>query len=168
MITLFYIFAAITLLGALGVILLRNPMHAAISLLFSLLGVALLFFLQRAPFLGAVQILVYAGGVLVLFLFGIMFVSLKNIKYQKAWRPYWPGAWFLGILFALFLLAHLKLTLAPPKTTIATTIQRYGGHVEGLGQTLYTHYLMPFEVASLFLLVAMVGAILLAQYGGKR
>ena len=145
----------------------RLRILTGISLLFSFLGVAGLFFLRHAEFLGAVQLLVYAGGILVLFLFAIMFVSQQELPATKKWQGMWPAVILLGILFAGTLLMLLRAhTMVPSQALTAFTAD--GGNTEAVGLFLYRHYLVPFEVASLFLLVAMVGAILLGRWGVKK
>jgi len=158
----FYIFGALTLLGAVGVVLLRNPMRAALCLLVSFVGVAALFFLRHAEFLGAVQLLVYAGGILVPFLFGIMFVSQKELKRTRKWHRQWPVAFLLALFLAFILIHFLAATVLTPSVPL-DAFQAGGGNTEAVGLHLYFNYLIPFEVASVFLLVAMVGAILLGR-----
>lgn len=164
---LFYVFAAVTLIGALGVVFIKSPMRAAVALLVSFLGVAALFFLRHAEFLGAVQLLVYAGGILVLFLFAIMFVSQKTLPGKKKWQGQWPAALVLGILFVFLVLHFVKYKLMEPSLALDAFVAE-GGNTEALGIFLYRNYLVPFEVASLFLLVAMVGAILLGKAAVKK
>lgn len=164
---LFYVFAAVTLAGAAGVLFLRNTMHSAIALLFSFLGVSALFFLRHAEFLGAVQLLVYAGGILVLFLFAIMFVSRGEMTAGKKWQGQWPMAIILGILFAAMVLHFTRFKILLPALPL-DNFTAQGGNTEAVGIFLYQNYLVPFEAASLFLLVAMIGAILLGRWGVKK
>ncbi|MDP3980373.1 MAG: NADH-quinone oxidoreductase subunit J [Chlamydiota bacterium] len=162
---LFYVFSAVTLTGALGVVVLRNTMRAAISLLFSLLGVAALFFLRHAEFLGAVQLLVYAGGIVVLFLFAIMFVPANDRTHRK-WHLQWPVALLIALLFGISILYFVGYhQWVSGKALDAFT--EGGGNTEAIGVFLYRNYLVPFEAASLFLLVAMIGAILLGRWRDK-
>ena len=98
----FYVFAAFAVIGALGVVLNRNPMYSAISLLGSFLSVAVLFFLRNAEFLGVVQIFVYGGGIMVLFLFVIMLVNLYQLGETQLFSGHSRGAVVLVLLIAVF------------------------------------------------------------------
>jgi len=173
----FWVFAAITVVGALGVITMRQPLHSALFLLLTFLAVAGLFILQHAEFLAAVQVLVYAGGIMVLFLFTIMLVNVR----RQAKEPFVNRRAGIAVLagFFLFLLVGGVLTgpalvkKGPPadpaalKTTVienSTARVVVPGNSEAVAWGLYRDYLLPFEVASVFLLVAMIGAVVL----GKR
>ena len=190
---IFWLFAAIVTAGAVGVVAMRQPVHSAICLLLSFLGVAGLFVLAHAEFLAAVQILVYAGGIMVLFLFTIMLVNVR----RAAGEPYVHTQAGAGLLAGLLLLAIVGGTvvassrvrglsgaddLADPArlqtTSITRTVTRVEdgkrvsapvtevviGNSQAVAWSLYRDYLLPFEVASVFLLVAMIGAVVL----GKR
>ena len=190
---IFWLFAAIVTAGAVGVVAMRQPVHSAICLLLSFLGVAGLFVLAHAEFLAAVQILVYAGGIMVLFLFTIMLVNVR----RTAGEPYVHTQAGAGLLAGLLLLAIVGGTvvassrvrelsgtddLADPAllqtTSITRTVTRVEdgkrvtgpvtevvtGNSQAVAWGLYRDYLLPFEVASVFLLVAMIGAVVL----GKR
>jgi NADH-quinone oxidoreductase subunit J len=173
---LFWVFAAVVVVGALGVVVMRQPVHSALFLLLSFLGVAGLFILANAEFLAAVQILVYAGGIMVLFLFTIMLVNIRRTEKE----PYVNRQAGLAILVGLLLLAVVGGTVlggvrrqagaesAPADPAKLSTVVIRGREVTGNSQAvswgLYRDYLLPFEIASVFLLVAMVGAVVL----GKR
>lgn len=173
----FWIFAALAVGGAVGVVAMRQPVHSALFLLVSLLAVAGLFILNRAEFLFAVQMLVYAGGIMVLFLFTIMLVNVR----RQAKEPYVNRRAGISVLagFFLFLLVGGVLTgpalvkngpAASPDGLKTTVIESPAarvvvpGNSEAVAWGLYRDYLLPFEVASVFLLVAMIGAVVL----GKR
>ena len=166
---LFYLFAAGAVGGALGVVSLRNPIYGAIALLETFLSVAVLFLLRRAEFVAVVQIFVYGGGVMVLFLFVIMLVNIDRLRETRRFQPQWP----VVAVVALALPALLALFLAGQRFgrggADSDNLRRVGaqllGNSEALAWTLYRDYLVPFELASLFLLVAMIGAVVL---GGKR
>jgi len=165
----FVFLAAVSLAGALGVVLLRQPVHAALSLLASFLGVAGLFVLAHGEFLAAVQVLVYAGGVMVLFLFVIMFVNVRAAhKEQQYLRPLVPGAVVGSLLFAALALGAVWAlggrAGAQPGALTAVEGEQLG-NTEAVAWLLYRDYLLPFEVVSVLLLVAMVGAIVL---GAKK
>ena len=189
----FWFFAILVVLGAVGVVAMRQPVHSAICLLLSFLGVAGLFVLAHAEFLAAVQILVYAGGIMVLFLFTIMLVNVR----RAAGEPYVHTQAGAGLLAGFLLLAIVGGTvvassrvrglsdageLADPARLATTSITRNVtqvvdgrkvstpvteiviGNSQAVAWGLYRDYLLPFEVASVFLLVAMIGAVVL----GKR
>lgn len=158
----FYAFAALTLAGAILTVTLRNAVHSAIALIASLAGVAGLYLLQQAEFLFAVQIVLYIGGIMVLFLFVIMLVNLdaaaRERQYQRNWAvPLFCVAGTFGLV-ALFLRRGSEaLKLAPAAAAPA------GGNIEGISLMLFREYLVPFELASLLLLVAIVGGVMMAK-----
>ena len=159
----FYSFAALTLIGAILTVTLRNAIHCAISLITSLAGVAGLYLLMHAEFLFAVQIILYIGGIMVLFLFVIMLVNLDAAAKERQYHRHWISATLCvigtGVLFGLFLsrgAASLKLS---PMAGEAPQ----GGNVENLSLVLFRDYLVPFELASLLLLVAIVGSVIMAK-----
>ncbi len=161
---LFYSFALLTLLGAILTISLRNAVNCAIALITTLAGVAGLFLLQKAEFLFAVQIVLYIGGITVLFLFVIMLVNLdqtaKQPRYSRFWLVPLLAVIGTGTLFVGFLTrGRDTLALAAPRVAEA------GGNVERLSDLLFREYLVPFEVASLLLLVAVVGSVVMARKG---
>ena len=161
---LFYLFAALTIAGAIGVVTLKNPVHAAISLLGTFLMVAALFVLKHAEFLGAVQLLVYAGGILVLFLFVIMLVNVRKLRPESAYLSNLaPAAVATGTLFGVMIALVMVLArLSGPAGDPAALRMVEGqalGNTEAVGWVLYRTYLVPFEVVSVILLVAMIGAI---------
>jgi NADH-quinone oxidoreductase subunit J len=189
----FWLFAAIVVFGAVGVVAMRQPVHSALFLLLSFFGVAALFITLNAEFLAAVQVLVYAGGIMVLFLFTIMLVNIR----RTAGEPYVHRQAGAALLVAFLLLAVVGGTIvassrtsgladagrpADPAKLSTTTISRtvtenvdgktvkkevteeVAGNSQAVAWGLYRDYLLPFEVASVFLLVAMIGAVVL----GKR
>jgi len=166
---LFYLFAACALAGALGVVSLRNPIYGAISLLATFLSVAALFLLRSAEFVAVVQIFVYGGGVMVLFLFVIMLVNIDRLRETRRFQPQWPAtalvALALPALLALFLTGQRFGRAAGDPDNLRRVGSQVMGNSEALAWVLYRDYLVPFELASLFLLVAMIGAVIL---GGKR
>jgi NADH-quinone oxidoreductase subunit J len=165
---LFVIFAALALGSAIAVIVAKNPVHSALFLLMSFLLVACIFILQQAEFVGAVQILVYAGGIMVLFLFVVMLVNPKTVSTVKVFQHQWDLAL---VLFPVFLLPFLyilwteKFPDVPPNLEALRSVNgKAAGNTEAVAWVLFRDYLVPFEVASVFLLVAMIGAVVL----GKR
>jgi NADH-quinone oxidoreductase subunit J len=154
---LFYIFAALTLVCGLLVILNRNPVNSAMFLVLTIISMAALFVLLHAFFLAAVQVLVYAGAVIVLFLFVIMLLDLKEEqrRHIKAFGAITGLVSVAAITFAFWnALSDSNLPATAPKVE--------GGTLE-LGRLLFTGYALPFEILSVLLLVAMVGVILLSK-----
>ncbi len=163
----FVICAVIVLSGAIGVITSRNAVHAALSLVMTLFGVAVLFIEQHAYFLAAVQVIVYAGAIVVLFLFVIMFLGVdrrENIAVEplKAQRP-------LALVFMAIALGSI-LALAASANWVSgahhvTGSPTAGHHTDtyALGKAIFTTYLWPFEVTAALLVIAVVGAVVLAR-----
>jgi NADH-quinone oxidoreductase subunit J len=163
---LFYIFAVMTLIGAVLTITRRNAVHSAISLIVSLLGVAGLYLMQQAEFLFAVQIVLYVGGIMVLFLFVIMLVNLDQAAKEKQFN----GQWIAGLAAVAAVAAELAYFLYKGgpnafhiETVTAVATPDALGNTEIIAQSLFSEYLLPFEVASLLLLVAVVGSVVMAK-----
>jgi len=154
----FFLFAGFVVAAALVVVLGRNLVHSAIALIFTFFGVAALYVLLDAEFLAAVQVLLYIGGITILLLFAIMLTSQLSPRGMEIFNEQvLPAALITGgILFALLYAAWLGIRPAgpPPPFLDSTT---------SLGTMFLTTHVLPFEVASVLLLVAMVGAILLAR-----
>ena len=159
----FLVIAVIAIAGAVSMIFSRNSVHSALFLVINLFCVAILYLSLSADFLAVVQVIVYAGAIMVLFLFVITLLNPATSELPDRLRG---QAWFAG-LFALVLLAvtglsiwsgvaGLSLPAIPP--TLATT-----DNVHAIGTVLYSQYLFPFEVTSILLLVAIVGATVLAK-----
>lgn len=163
---LFYVFALLVLGGAILTVTRRNAVHSAISLIVSLIGVAGLYLLQKAEFLFAVQIVLYVGGIMVLFLFVIMLVNLDQAAQQKQFNKHWWIALVcvagVGAQLAYFLTkgASAFRFAKPAPEIIAAPGQ---GNTETVAQVLFSEYLLPFEIASLLLLVAVVGSVIMAK-----
>ncbi|HEY3931700.1 MAG TPA: NADH-quinone oxidoreductase subunit J [Verrucomicrobiae bacterium] len=158
---LFYVFAALTLLCGVLVIanpFSRNPVTSAMFLVLTIISMAGLFVLLHAFFLAAVQILVYAGAVIVLFLFVIMLLDLKEEQRRKIKMfGIVAGLVSVGTIVAIFLKSlHATNLNAQASPTIE-------GDTTALGKLLFTQYVLPFEVVSVLLLVAMIGVILLSK-----
>ncbi|HEV8582628.1 MAG TPA: NADH-quinone oxidoreductase subunit J [Thermoanaerobaculia bacterium] len=164
---LFYLFALLALAGAMGVVSMRNPMYGAISLLLTFLAVAALFLLRGAEFVGIVQIFVYGGGIMVLFLFVIMLVNLHRLPEIKLFGGQSPFAAVLAVLLlAFFGWFFLQVKFGPSLTRPEVFVTARGetlGNSQAVAWGLYTQQLLPFEIASVFLLIAMVGAVVLGR-----
>ena len=155
---LFYIFALLTLASGLLVILSRNPITSAMFLVITIAFLAGLFVLLHAFFLAAVQILVYAGAVMVLFLFVIMLLDLRAEE-RRRFNAFGIAAGMLGIVSLGYVLVS---TIVKTRPGVGVTATLEGATVP-LGKVLFTNYLLPFEIVSVLLLVAMVGVILLSK-----
>jgi NADH-quinone oxidoreductase subunit J len=163
----FYTLAAFILGFGVLVITARNTVHSALFLVANFLCVAIVYVLLAAEFLAIIQVLVYAGGIVVLYLFVVMLVNLKRPPEAPLDRRRQSR---LGFLLAGVVLAEITAILAytstrPPPVAASPegALTAGGGNTQVVGMLLYTDYLIPFEVASILLLVAMIGAILLAK-----
>jgi NADH-quinone oxidoreductase subunit J len=162
----FAVAAAIVLAGAVGVVVARNPVHSALMLVMTLFGVAVLFVLQRDPFLAAVQVIVYAGAIVVLFLFVIMFLGVDRqedvaAEPLRGQRPLAIGLIVLGTTGLLLLGQVSKWTTGAPHVAGVDTGKE--SNVYLLGKSVYTTYLFPFEATAALLVIAVVGAVVLAR-----
>jgi len=164
----FVIAAVAVLSGALGVILAKNPVHAALSLVGTLFGIAVLFIAQDAQFLAAVQVIVYAGAIVVLFLFVIMLLGVDRLDDLDT-DPLVgqrPVAIIAGILLGAALLAVLLTSAITGQSGGAAKVDAKVPNVTQLGRVLFTSYLFPFEITSVLLIIAVVGAVVLARGSG--
>ena len=163
----YVICAAVVLSGAIGVVSSRNPVHAALSLVATLFGVAVLFIEQDAQFLAAVQVIVYAGAIVVLFLFVIMFLGVdreENIGTEplKGQRPIALVLILVAATGVIFLAATSHWVTGAHAVAGSTTA---GGHTNTylLGKSVFTTYLWAFEITAGLLVIAVVGAVVLAR-----
>lgn len=159
---IFALFATVAVASGLLVVMARDPIHSALSLVVSLVQVAAIFILLGSPFLAAIQIFVYVGAVMVLFLFVIMMLDVRKEArarfLEKGVAPTLVVVALLGGEMLALLLASKRLP------AFSVDAKRSGaGSLEELSKTLFSDYLFPFEVASVVLLVALVGAVVLAR-----
>lgn len=167
----FLVAGAACIIGALGVVLNRNPVHAALSLVGTLFGIAVLFIAQEANFLAAVQVIVYAGAIVVLFLFVLMLLGVdrsEDLRIEPLGGGHRIAAVIIGLaLFALPALAVWstggEATGARPQPDAANALDGGVADVAQLGESLYTTYLFAFEATSVLLVIAVVGAVVLAR-----
>ena len=155
---IFYLLATLLVVASLLVVFLRNVVHCALALVSALLLIAVFFVTLHAPMLGVLQVMVYAGAIMVLFLFVIMFLNPAALERQ---RGIW---WGFGTLLALILAGVLVPLVAIndlPTDPVATT--ELFGSPEMLAKSLFNDYVLPFEIASVLLLVAIIGAVVLAK-----
>jgi NADH-quinone oxidoreductase subunit J len=161
---IFYVFAAVLVVAAIGVITARNPVHAALFLVFAFFNSAILWLLMEAEFLAIVLVLVYVGAVMVLFLFVVMMLDINVAQLREGFTRYAP----LGLLIAAIVVGEIASVVwvkhlggaAVAEAAVAVTSE---SNTRALGELLYTKYLYPFELASAILLLAIVAAIVLTM-----
>jgi NADH-quinone oxidoreductase subunit J len=168
----FVVAAAIILTGAIGVVASRSPVHSALSLVMTLFGVAVLFVAQEAHFLAAVQIIVYAGAIVVLFLFVIMLLGVEaaddlETEPLAGQRPLAAvaGVGLLGMAIITAIITHRNSDVIVTGTPSAVGSLGESGvnNVSVLGKALFTDYLFAFEITSVLLVIAVVAAVVLAR-----
>ena len=162
----FIVAAAICLTGALGVILARNPVHSALMLVMTLFGIAVLFVAQEAHFLAAVQVIVYAGAIVVLFLFVIMLLGVdraQNLELSilpiQRWAALVFAAGSLLLLLGLIVVVNEPVTGAEAMGGAAS----WDENVRLLARSLFSDHVYAFELTSLLLVIAVIGAVVLAR-----
>ena len=157
---IFYLFAAVTVFSAAFVVFSRNVIYSAFSLLFTFFGVAALYVFLSADFIAVTQVVVYVGGLLVLLLFGVMFTKgIMNTELKSDVLHIIPGTLILaGMLGALLYTFYTTHTWKPSET------QLHGSLVERIGFETVSHYVLPFEMVSILLLAALIGAAFLARF----
>jgi NADH-quinone oxidoreductase subunit J len=159
----FYFFAALAVLSAILVVTRRNVVQSAIFLITALLATAGIFLQLHAEFLFIVQVILYAGGIMVLFVFVIMLINMDISLHQAQFNRQWS----LGLLLALVLGAELTLAIAIGRSHISMGEPAPASALEPstqlVGRVLFSEYMLPFEIASILLLVAMIGAVMMAK-----
>ena len=163
----FYLLSGLAVAGGFLVITRHNPVHCALALIVTLISMAHLYLMLYAPFVAAVQIIVYAGGIMVLFLFVIMLVSIERTKKDRRFNRIWPvGLAASGALATLFIAALLKGRSLFPDRLIslpeASNTQQVANMLYGEGGKM-GQYTFAFEIASLLLLVAILGAVIMTK-----
>jgi len=162
----FYFIAACILGFAVLVVTTKDTVHSVLFLVLDFLFVAALYVLLSAQFLAVIQILVYAGGIVVLYLFVVMLVNLKRpaeAHSDPRRKTQWGFALSVAVLAQLAIVATREYVRPAPALAAASAALPVTGNTEEVGWLLYTSYLIPFEIASMLLLVAMIGAIILAK-----
>ncbi|MDQ6695086.1 MAG: NADH-quinone oxidoreductase subunit J [Chloroflexota bacterium] len=173
---IFLMSGGLAVLASLMMVTRKDAVHSALWLVVTFFQLAVMYVMLGAEFLAALQVLVYTGAILVLFLFVIMLLGLREApKLGGIHTAQMIAAWPLGLLLALELTTVILFNNQPPQAHkgdlvggvnqvwSTTRVAEVGGNVQALGQTLYTQFLLPFEVASLILLLAVLGAIVLAR-----
>ena len=157
----FYLLSGLAIGSGILVITRKNPVHSALALILTLLSLSGLYLMLYAPFVAGVQIILYVGGIMVLFLFVIMLVNLERAERERQFNRQWiagmAAALALGVLFVLIYTQGSNL-FAQPIVALPET-----ENTQRVGVLLYSNYMFPFEIASLLLLVAMIGAVVMAK-----
>ncbi|MGH9105893.1 MAG: NADH-quinone oxidoreductase subunit J [Acidimicrobiales bacterium] len=154
------------LAGAAGVVLLRNPVHCALSLALTIFGIMLMFIDQGADFLAAVQLIVYGGAIVILFLFVVMLLGVdrKEPRTQQRLRLLTPAALLLTVVaFAELMVLSRVHHWATGGRASTEALNGAGENVQKLGQSIFTSYLLPFEMTSALLVIAVVAAVVLVR-----
>jgi NADH-quinone oxidoreductase subunit J len=157
----FYLLAGLAVLGGVLVITRRNAVHSALALILTLLALAGLYLMLYAPFVAGVQIILYAGGIMVLFLFVIMLVSIEKAEKEEQFNK----MWVVGLLAAVGLGGLLVSVYVKGKALFDRPMLQISeqSNTQEIAQLLYGNYLFAFEIASLLLLVAIIGAVVMAK-----
>lgn len=160
----FYLFAILGVLASLGVVIARSPIRSALSLALVFLALAALYILLNAPFLAVAQIMIYAGAVLILFLFVIMVLNPQLDIIGARSTAQTIAAIVFAVAFGLLMVVtFVGGQLAPATGQFTPEVVAATGHVQVIGALLFSEFLLPFEIASLLLLIAIVGAMTLAR-----
>jgi NADH-quinone oxidoreductase subunit J len=159
---LFWIFSLLMLLSAMGVVFFRNPVSSAMSLVLSFIALAAVFVTLDAFFIAVVQVLVYAGAVMVLFLFIIMLLDLREEKRRRVRLSAWLGG---GLVVGGFISALLKVVLGLPALFVTKPVLSHplANDIEQVGFNLFRNFNLPFQMIGVLLLVATVGVVLLSK-----
>jgi NADH-quinone oxidoreductase subunit J len=157
----FYLLAGLAVLGGILVITRKNAVHSALALILTLLALAGLYLMLYAPFVAGVQIILYAGGIMVLFLFVIMLVNLEHSEKEDQFNHQWvAGVLAAAALGGLFLATYVKGQALFPQRVLQLPEQ---SNTQSVAVLLYGDYMFSFEIASLLLLVAIIGAVVMAK-----
>ncbi|MGA3349801.1 MAG: NADH-quinone oxidoreductase subunit J [Candidatus Sulfotelmatobacter sp.] len=157
----FYLLAGIMLIGGVMVITRKNPVHSALALIVTLLAQASIYLMLYAPFAAGVQIILYAGGIMVLFLFVIMLVSIDRSIRERQFNSQWVvGLIAATALGGLFIAVYTKGTSIFPEHALPMI---ENDNTQKIATMLYGQYMFAFEIASLLLLVAIIGAVVMAK-----
>ncbi|MDI6729361.1 MAG: NADH-quinone oxidoreductase subunit J [Thermodesulfovibrionales bacterium] len=159
-------FSVVMVVLSLLIITRRNPVHSVLWMLVLFFHIAGLYLFLNAEFLAAVQLILYAGAILVLFLFVIMMLNLKEELTAERFIGEWPIGVALGISILMFIYFAISKFIQGPAGQYTIEAIKKETHTKIIGKVLYTEYLFPFEIASLILLIAIVGAIVLAKKRG--
>jgi NADH-quinone oxidoreductase subunit J len=157
----FIVIGAVCVASAIGVVASRVPIHSALYLLVNFVSLAVLYVTLEAQFLAAAQVIIYAGGIVILILFVIMLIGSEKIETRAPHRTWTPYA---GILLGVTLLSSMIFSFTETGTAATTTTTINGGAPETLGVALFTQYILPLEMTAVLLLVGLIGALLLGRF----
>lgn len=159
--------ALAAIVGASGVIFLKNPVHAALMLVMTLFSIAVLFVEQQADFLAAVQVIVYAGAIVVLFLFVIMLLGVdrKDVSKDQVLVGQRPGAFLAAVAILIEISILSRTQWASGAHSVTSSLSGGGSNVTNLARAVFTTYLVPFEATSALLIIAVIGAVVLSRRG---
>ncbi len=165
---LFYALAAVTLISGVFVVFLRRPIHNVLFMILTMIGLACLFILLHAEFLAMVQIIVYAGAIMVLFLFVIMLLNLDEFVMPPEHRRVRYGIGIvLAMMLVVFLIPTSRSIISSPTAQVVATDSATLTNTEIIARELFTTYLLPFEIASILLLAAIVGTVIIGKRSTK-
>ena len=159
---IFAIVSLIAIVGALGLVFAKNPYHSALWMVFSFVGLAGLLALLQAYFLTVLQLIVYAGAIVVMIAFVMMTIDFRKVGGLSKFVPQWLWGLIIsfGLLIDLFILASkMKIDVSQSGKNLAIA----GSNTKALGMELFTHYLFPFELVAIILLVALIGVVVLTK-----
>jgi len=164
---LFYIFAGVTVLGALAVVTQKNPVYSVLSIIASFFGLAGLYVLLEAPFVAVAQIIIYAGAIMVLFLFTVMLLNAPRedaAEWDRSHPLYRPMAVRIGAVLAVLLALQLGWALSRTSGLAGSVAEQpAASSIAEMGRVLFTDYMFAFEVTSILIIAAMVGAVVLSR-----
>lgn len=172
----FGIFFVVTVFSALMVAISKKAMHAMLWLVVCFFSTACLYVLLQAEFVAVVQIMVYTGGILVLYMFAIMLVDIRHVRRERHFHPNRKTLMLTGslVLAELVFLISSQKEFYTPLGNLAAESVKWGGNSEIIGKTLFTDFILPFELVAIVLLVAILGAVVLGKikergklFGGK-
>ncbi|HEX3792388.1 MAG TPA: NADH-quinone oxidoreductase subunit J [Pseudonocardiaceae bacterium] len=167
----FWILGPVSLAGALGMLFSRSAVHSALWLVLTMLSLGVLYMMQQAPFLGFVQIIVYTGAIMMLFLFVLMMVgrdSSDSVVEVLRGQRLWAGVLGVGLAALIVGIVGRSLTSVTPVGVTTANSANGGNNVANIGRSLFTDFLFPFELTSALLITAAVGAMVLAFNGRKN
>ena len=160
---LFYLFATVAIFSAFYVTKARSPVNSALCLVTTFICFAVFYIMLEAPFMAAIQIMVYAGAIMVLIIFVIMLLNLGTaVKKRYTHALAWGGGLSIVMLFITKMFIRRGEMSGKVGDVTTQTIHNYG-HTELIGKAMFTDFLLPFEIASILLLVAIVGAVILSK-----
>ena len=166
MLTIFYIFAALSVFGALGVLFLKNPIHCALSLVGTFFCLGSIYVMLNAEFVAVIQVLIYAGAIMVLFLFVLMLLSSLDTE-QSSYK--WSAGKIMAGLLSLGIFAQIAYLFTGNELKLGTKgeypieVVEELGSITLIGRLLFTDYILSFEIIVILLLVAVIGAVVIAK-----